>query len=107
MKILTPKLYRSMDILGFAESTIGTRYIRRAVEIVAQNPRAMLTKEVYPQIAAENDCDPHNVERAIRTAIDKARRSPSWEWSWGMLSQQQPTSCEVIFRLLRECADEN
>ena len=107
MEILTPKLYRVMDDLGFAESTIGTRYIRRAVEICAEQPRAMMTKDVYPQIAKEFGAAPHNVERAIRVAITKARRSPSWEWRWGMVTTQEPTNSEVVFRLLRDCANED
>lgn len=107
MQILTQKVMREMDNLGFAEATIGTRYIRRAVEIIAEQPRAMITKDVYPQIAKEFGAAPHNVERAIRVAITKARRSPSWDWNWGIMTTQEPTNSEVIFRLLRGALYEN
>ena len=102
------KVYRKMDDLGYAEATIGTRYFREAVEIAATQARAMMCKDVYPTIAARHGCKPGDVERAMRTATEKARRGPLWEWAWReMGGVNAPTNSEVIWRLVRECTDEN
>ena len=49
MEISNQKLYRLMDGLGFAESTIGTKYIREAVEAAANIDRIMMTKNTVPE----------------------------------------------------------
>lgn len=108
MEISNQKLYRLMDGLGFAESTIGTKYIREAVEAAANIDRIMMTKNIYPAIAAAHGEPPTAVERAIRTAIQKAMRSPMWEWEWRNIGGwNEPTNSEVIMRLLREVQIEN
>ena len=76
------KLIRTMDRLGYAESTIGTKYLREAVEIAEGLTRLMVCKDVYPEVAKRNGVSPANVERAIRTATEKATRSPSWDFNW-------------------------
>lgn len=96
-------LIRMMNSLGFAESTPGTQYIRDAVEIAAGMDRAMMTKHIYPQIAKKYGITNVAAERAIRTAIAKATRSPSWDWNWKEIGGWgDPSNSEVIMRLLRE-----
>lgn len=103
MEIRNQKLYRIMNGLGFAESTIGTKYIREAVELAADLDRVMMTKHIYPVIAKAHGEPASAVERAIRTAISKATRSPMWEWAWREIGGwNEPTNSEVIMRLLRE-----
>ena len=103
MSIAYQKLYRLMDGLGYAESTPGTRFIRDAVEIAAGLDRAMMTKHIYPEIAKKYGMTNTAVERAIRTATEKATRSPNWEWNWREIGGwNSPTNSEVIMRLLRE-----
>lgn len=103
MEISLQRLYRIMNGLGFAESTIGTKYIREAVEIAADLDRVMMTKHIYPAIAKAHGEAPMAVERAIRTAISKATRSPMWEWAWREIGGwNEPTNSEVIMRLTRE-----
>lgn len=95
-----------MNRLGFAESTIGTAYIRAAVEIAAEYDRAMMCKHIYPEVAKRYKTTSTAVERAMRTAIDKATRSPSWEWQWREIGGWgRPSNSEVILRILRECSD--
>ena len=97
------RLVRVMDQLGFAESTIGTKYIREAVEIASEVDRVMMTKHIYPAIAKAHGESAAGVERAIRTAISKATRSPMWEWQWRDIGGwNEPTNSEVIMRLTRE-----
>ena len=108
MEISKQKVMRTMDKLGYAESTVGTRYIRQAVEIAASMAHAMMTKDIYPEIAKMNGVTPNAAERAMRTATEKARRSPSWEYNWREIGGwNEPTNSEVIFRLVRECYDED
>ena len=103
MEISMQKLYRTMNGLGFAESTIGTKYIREAVEIAAELDRVMMTKHIYPAIGKAHGETPAVVERAIRTAISKATRSPMWDWAWREIGGwNDPTNSEVIMRLTRE-----
>ena len=100
------KIVRKMDSLGYAESTIGTRMFRDAVQMVDENSRAMFCKDIYPALAKKYGCTPSAVERAMRSATQKARRSPSWEFAWRNLGGfNTPTNGEVVWRLVRECAE--
>ena len=94
---------RTMDRLGFAESTQGTQYIRDAVDIASGQYRTMMCKDVYPAIAKKYGITPAAAERAIRTAIDCAQHSPVWAFHWKEIGGWgQPSNSEVIMRLLRE-----
>ena len=107
MQISRQRVIRSMDALGYAESTIGTRMIRDAVQMVADDTRAMFCKDVYPALAKKYGCKPADVERAMRTATAKAKRSPSWDFQWRALGGfNTPTNGEVVWRLVRECSME-
>lgn len=108
MEFSMQKLIRTMDNMGFAESTVGTKYIREAVEYAAELDRIMMTKDIYPAVAALHGESSTAVERAIRTAIAKALRSPWGEEAWRRLGGCcEPTNSEVIMRLLRECEYED
>lgn len=96
------EVMREMDKLGFAESTSGTTYIREAVKIAAEYDRAMMCKHIYPKLARMYQSTPAGIERAMRTAIEKAMRSPSWEFAWREIGGWgKPTNAEMVFRLLR------
>lgn len=102
------KLIRQMDALGFVEATVGTRYIREAVEIAHELDRAMMCKDIYPELAKRHGVTPAAVERAIRTAVAKAKGSPFWDFQWREIGGWGvTTNSEVIMRLLRECQYEN
>ena len=99
------KIESLMDGLGFKMTTKGTPAIRRAVEIVVENPDAMMTKEVYPVIAGARG-EWGRVERNMRTAIAAAARSPGWDEAWrGMGGWGIPTNAELIRRIAREVRD--
>lgn len=105
--VKTQKMIRMMDRLGFAESTSGTKYIREAVGIAAGLERAMMCKDIYPEIAKRHNVTAASVERAMRAAIDKATRSPNWDWNWKEIGGWgRPCNSEVVLRLLRECREE-
>lgn len=94
------KLIQSkLDELGFTLTTKGTEQIRQAVEIVVDNPDAMMTKDVYPAIAVERKAW-GQVERNMRTAIARAMRSPVWDEVWASMGGWgKPTNCELIRRI--------
>ena len=96
------QIMRNMDKLGFAESTCGTTYIREAVKLAAEYDRAMMCKDIYPRLSRMYATSPTAIERAMRTAIEKAMRSPSFEYAWReMGGWGKPSNAEMIFRLLR------
>ena len=106
MQIHNPKVWRQMDAMGYAESTIGTRMFREAVQIVAENSRAMFCKDVYPALGKKYGMAPAAVERAMRAATQKAMRSPSWDFEWRNLGgYNTPTNSEIVWRLVRECGE--
>ena len=55
--------------LGFVPKHLGYAYLQQAIVSIAQNPEQSFTKELYPAIAAEYNCEQSSVEHAIRTSI--------------------------------------
>lgn len=54
----------------------GSWYLTDAIVMTAEERRPlMLTKDVYPAIAAESEDDWRNVERCIRSALRRAQIS--------------------------------
>ncbi len=66
------KIYDILNELGVPFNVRGRDYIVRAVELIYENGRMAMTKEIYPQIAAEFEIEVFCVERAIRYAIERA-----------------------------------
>ena len=103
-------LEQEMNYLGFREVTTGTEMIRFAVK--HWRPRMMMTKELYPMIAAEFGTTPARVERnmrhAIETAFDRAdgltvKRIFGYSISW---DKGAPTVGEFVGRMARVCGNE-
>lgn len=53
----------------------GYHYLDTAIQMLAENPRRYITKEVYPEIARQQGCTAQCVEHSIRTAIEGAWKS--------------------------------
>lgn len=101
------KLTKTMDELGFKESTTGTADIRAAVRIVAANPEAMFCKDVYPALGGSRKAAAC-IERNMRFAIQSAMNNPNWHTAWtGLGGWGRPTNTELVRRLARECRDDN
>jgi len=57
--------------LGIPSHIRGYKYIREGISMIQNNDSvALITKEIYPQIAKKYDTTPSRVERAIRHAIE-------------------------------------
>lgn len=58
--------------LSFSTKLHGYSYLREAIVETVMHPGQMVTKELYPTIAAMNHGSTDQVERSIRSAITKA-----------------------------------
>ena len=58
--------------LGISTKLRGYNYLREAILALAANPMQSITKELYPAIARQFDCNSAQVERSIRNAIKSA-----------------------------------
>lgn len=58
--------------MGIIPNLKGFDYLCMAIEIRMKDPKALLTKEIYPQIAKKFGVVPSNIDRGIRTAIKNA-----------------------------------
>ena len=106
--ICKQKLNKNLDNLGFRESTPGTEYIRMGIQMVDERRTAMMCKEIYPGIAKAAGRTPAAIERCMRTAINAAMESPTWETAWrDMGGWGRPTNSELMHRLARESAYED
>ena len=100
------KIYGILNELGVPFNVRGRQYIARAVELIYQNGRMAMTKEVYPQIAKEFGSRNTCIERGIRHAVERAFSNGNTEviikyfganvsWSTGKL-----TNSEFIYGLV-------
>ena len=58
--------------LGISTKLRGYPYLREAILLEAGNPLQSVTKELYPRIARQFECNSAQVERSIRNAIQSA-----------------------------------
>mgnify|MGYP003293724525 CR=1 FL=1 len=102
-----PKVHVSnlLLALGIPTKLKGYGYLREAVLLMAEDPKQSITKELYPAVAAACDGDRKNVERSIRSAIEKAwlfRDENYWKLYFpvdGSGMTRRPTNSEFITRL--------
>lgn len=95
--------------LGVPTQYDGFDYIVKAIVLCVQNPALVMMKGLYNLIAEqyEREMDTHQIEQAIRSAIDSAwRRGDSEAWVRYFLSSQRhgarkPANAEFISRLAR------
>lgn len=71
-EILKDRICRELQNMGFSPSA-GRDYLVEAFLFLAEHPDDSLqvSKVIYPAIAGHHRTDPANVERAIRTAIER------------------------------------
>lgn len=79
----------------------GFNYLREAVLLMAKDPAQSVTKVLYPEVARICDCHKENVERSIRTALDKAWEKHNTEkWQrYFPYAEQRPSNSVFISRL--------
>lgn len=102
-----PRTYVSNMLLtlGIPTKLNGYGYLREAIPLMNRDPGQSITKELYPAVAGMFRCEPKNVERSIRSAIDAAWKKRD-ERIWSLYFQPdtsgtilRPTNAEFISRL--------
>ena len=79
----------------------GFAYLREAILLMAKDPAQSVTKVLYPEVARLCGCNKENVERSIRTALDRAwekRDGQMWQ-NYFPNAQQRPSNAVFISRL--------
>ena len=97
--------------LGFATNRRGYSYLRDAILSEIRNPGQQVTKTLYPNVGKPYGASGIQVERAIRTAIEKAwdRRDPElWQqyFPGNGNEDRKPSNGAVISALARRIADD-
>lgn len=98
--------------LGHDDFNMGTKYLREAVRIWAEENGPALTKRVYPAIAKMHNSTAARVERCMRHSIEKAwsgrgcaeTRNYVFGYSYSAV-MGRPTVGEYIARLAAHCED--
>ena len=91
--------------LGIATNNKGYTYLREAIPIYAKDPQQAITKELYPAVAKLCGSSVDQVERAMRTAIERAwKRRDDQIWRLYFTPQSDgsnkiPSNSEFISRL--------
>lgn len=91
--------------LGVATNRKGYQCLREAIPIYSRDPNQSITKELYPAVAEMCNGDPCQVERAMRSAIEKAweeRDDQIWRLYFTPKTDgtiRKPTNSEFISRL--------
>ena len=87
--------------LGISTKHNGFSYLREAILRMAQNPAQSVTKMLYPEVAHTCGCSKENVERSIRTALDRAweKQDPEVWQRYFPNARQRPSNAVFISRL--------
>ena len=79
----------------------GFSYLREAILLMSKDPAQSVTKMLYPEVARICGCHKDNVERSIRTALERAwerRNMEKWQLYFPNASQR-PSNAVFISRL--------
>ena len=93
-----PNLLLALDI---STKHNGFSYLRESILLMAKDPAQSVTKVLYPEVARLCGCNKENVERSIRTALDRAwekRDGQMWQ-NYFPNTQQRPSNAVFISRL--------
>lgn len=91
-------------LLNISTKHNGFDYLRESILLMAKDPAQSVTKVLYPEVARICDCNKNNVERSIRTALDRAWKKQD-EGIWQKYfpnAQQRPSNAVFISRLTEE-----
>lgn len=98
-----PMNYTSNLLLALGVSTKhnGFAYLREAIVLMARDPAQSVTKMLYPEVAHICECSKENVERSIRTALDRAweKQEPVIWQKYFPNARQRPSNAVFISRL--------
>jgi len=87
--------------LGISTKHDGFSYLREAILLMTKDPAQSVTKMLYPEVARIFGCHKENVERSIRTALEKAwekRDQSKWQHYFPG-AQHKPSNAVFISRM--------
>lgn len=87
--------------LGISTKHDGFSYLREAILLMVKDPAQSVTKMLYPEVARIFGCHKENVERSIRTALDRAwekRDQSKWQ-NYFPGAQHRPSNAVFISRM--------
>lgn len=72
-ELLRERIYQELQNMGFSPNYAGTDYLVDIFLFIADHPheQIQISKVIYPTIAQKYQSDPVNIERAIRTSIER------------------------------------
>jgi len=72
-EILKKKILQELQNIGFQKQYIGTEYLLEALFLLSKskNHTLQISKSIYPILSRQYQCDPSNIERSIRSAIER------------------------------------
>ena len=78
-EILKDRICQELHQMGFAPNYAGTDYLMDIFLFISDHPHdpIQISKVIYPMIAKKYHSDPANVERAIRTSIERVWNNTS------------------------------
>ena len=94
-----------LSSLSFSTRHRGYSYLREAILLAKDDPLISITKDLYPTVASMFKCDPVQVERSIRTAIESAwKKRDNQVWMQYFQPEQisaahRPSNGQFISRL--------
>ncbi len=100
------QVFEILNRLGISCDLKGRDYIETAIELVYENSKISVTKELYPDIAKIHNTTPIRVERTIRHAVESVfdRENDSLEEIFGNVvnyNSGKVTNGSFIFGLVK------
>lgn len=72
-ELLRNRIFQELQTMGFSPNYAGTDYLIDAFLFISEHldESLQISKSIYPAVAKKYQTDPANVERAIRTSIER------------------------------------
>ncbi|WP_099467914.1 sporulation initiation factor Spo0A C-terminal domain-containing protein [Konateibacter massiliensis] len=72
-ELLKQNILKELQNIGFGTQHMGTEYIAAALLLLSENQdnHYQISKTIYPALAKQYNTDPSNIEKSIRTAIER------------------------------------
>lgn len=96
-----------LENLGISSRHRGYDYLRCSIQYMSRYPECALTKELYPFVANHFNCNDHQIERSIRSAVSAAWEQHTDEWAVYFPPDSsgihlRPSNGQLIDRLAKE-----
>ena len=73
------RIHEILNELGIPFSVSGREFLETAIELIYENGRMGMTKELYPLLGQIFNKPAHQIERSIRVAIERSFDKPNMQ----------------------------